>query len=178
MSRSLFEDERTTLCGAMPDAVADTLAPLLHWRTCHVWDWLQGENDAPDHGWPTEAVADAYGGQGDHEVLVNSAARTGCVGCNLASQGFSLQRIVRLPQWAHLEPLRRLKPLYAELKLPKNRLRKDGSEKKSDGSMVKNPMRMGPLTLEARRWGLAQVLEIQAQARVSLIDWEEQRRIL
>lgn len=25
---------------ATPDAVADTLAPILHWRVCHVWDWL------------------------------------------------------------------------------------------------------------------------------------------
>ena len=25
---------------ATPEAIADTLAPLLHWRVCFVWDWL------------------------------------------------------------------------------------------------------------------------------------------
>ena len=25
---------------ATPDHVADVLAPLLHWRVCHIWDWL------------------------------------------------------------------------------------------------------------------------------------------
>ena len=37
----------------------DTLAPILHWRLCHVWDWLRFE--APMYGFPTEAVAIAYG---------------------------------------------------------------------------------------------------------------------
>lgn len=29
---------------ATPEAVADTLAPLLHWRVCHVFDWLYEED--------------------------------------------------------------------------------------------------------------------------------------
>ena len=43
-----------------PAAIADTLAPLLHWRVCHVWDWLSVF--APGEGFPTLAVADTYGG--------------------------------------------------------------------------------------------------------------------
>lgn len=173
-----------------PRDAADTLAPILHWRTCHVWDWLTDANqDVPDHGWTdlTANVAEAYGGTGDHERLINEAARTGCVGCNLASQDFSLQRLIRNPQWAYLEPLRRLKPLYAELKKPERRLRKDGTERRADGTLVSNPMRLGPLTMEARRWGLAQVLAIQdevnAVARAtgrpeySLVSPEEEARI-
>ena len=171
-----------------PADAADTLAPVLHWRTCHVWDWLQIEGEAPEHGYPTEAVADAYGGSGDHELLIEAAARTGCVGCNLASQDFSLQRILRQEDWKYLAPLSRLKPLYAELKKPINRLRKDGTETRKDGSLVSNPCRMGPLTMEARRIGLNEVLAIQNEINTaaralgrptySLISEEEQARIL
>jgi DNA sulfur modification protein DndC len=59
---------------ATPDAVADTLAPLLHWRVCHVWAWLTAH--APDLGFPTLPIAVAYGGSEAEEVN----ARTGCIG--------------------------------------------------------------------------------------------------
>lgn len=78
----------------------------------------------------------------------------------------------------HLRPLFELRQLYAELKKPHNRLRKDGFETRRDGSLVSNPCRMGPLTLEARRMGLARVLDIQSRARVDLINAEEEARIL
>src|SRR6267142_3511285 len=63
-----------------PEAVADTLAPILHWRVCNVWAWLTAH--APGLGFPTTAVAVAYGG--DEAAEIN--ARTGCMGCPLASQ--------------------------------------------------------------------------------------------
>lgn len=163
-----------------PAAIADTLAPLLHWRVCHVWDWLSVF--APGEGFPTLAVADTYGGDEAQEVN----ARTGCVGCNLASKDSALDRILRLPQWAYLEPFKRLRPLYAELTKPQYRLRK-GMETKADGSLVLNPGRLGPLTMDARRMGLRAVLQIQddinegarAQGRpeVSLINDQEFDRI-
>lgn len=163
-----------------PTALADTLAPLLHWRVCHVWDWLS--YDAPGYGFPTEAVADAYGGNEAEEIN----ARTGCVGCNLASRDTALERIIGNPKFAYLSPLLKLRPLYAELKRPQNRLRKDGSERRKDGVLAANPMRMGPLTFEAREFGLAQVLAIQdevndrrdANPLYSLINDEEHQRIL
>lgn len=173
-----------------PAEAADTLAPLLHWRTCHVWEWLtDGGADVPDHGWFEEgsAVAQVYGGSGDHERAVEEAARTGCVGCNLASKDFSLARLMRQQRWSYLVPLARLKPLYAALEEPQHRLRKDGSEKRADGSMVSNPCRLGPLTFDARLWGLQEVLAIQAQVNAGaraqgapdyvLIDAEEEARI-
>lgn len=163
-----------------PTAIADTLAPLLHWRVCHVWDWLSVF--APGEGFPTLTVADAYGGDEAQEIN----ARTGCVGCNLASRDTALDRILRLPQWAYLDPFKRLKPLYAELTKSQHRLRK-GMEVKADGELVKNPGRLGPLTMDARRLGLRTVLRIQddinARARiedkpeVSLINDEEFDRI-
>lgn len=166
---------------ATPSAVADTLAPVLHWRVCHVWKWLR--DYAPSFGFPTRAVADAYGGDEAEEVN----ARTGCVGCNLAARDVALESVVKVPRWSHLSPLLELRPLYAELKKPHNRLRKDGSERRKDGSLVSNPMRLGPLTFEARRFGLAKVLDIQDRvnrnrpkddAQYLLIDAYEKDRIL
>lgn len=164
-----------------PESVADTLAPILHWRVCHVWDWLTFE--APTLNFLTQHIADAYGGEEAEEIN----ARTGCVGCNLASRDVALDRVLRRPEWSYLQPLKRLRPLYAELKKPGRRLRKDGTERRKDGVLVANPNRLGPLTFEARRWGLAQVQEIQNEINdvaidrerpvMSLIDIEELNRI-
>jgi len=161
--------------------VADTLAPLLHWRVCHVWDWLMF--NAPALGFPTSTIALAYGGEEAQEIN----ARTGCVGCNLASRDVALDQILKLDDWQYLRPFKRLKPLYAELKLARNRLRKDGTERRKDGTMVKNPMRLGPLTFDARHYGLEQILSIQSEINafadgtrrpfVSLINTEEKERI-
>jgi DNA sulfur modification protein DndC len=168
---------------ATPEAVADTLAPILHWRVCLVWKWLR-DYATEWCGFPTGAIADAYGGDEAEEIN----ARTGCVGCNLASRDTALESILKNPNWQYLSPLLRLRPLYAELKKPHNRLRKDGSEKRKDGTLVANPMRMGPLTMEARRWGLRQVLDIEydvnfdailfKRPQISLINPEEKVRIL
>jgi DNA sulfur modification protein DndC len=155
--------------------VADTLAPLLHWRLCHVWDWLTGlVPDGYEHGLSTRFIAAVYGQDEDLETH----ARTGCVGCNLASRDFALEAIIKRPQWRQFAPLTELRPLYAELKKPHNRLRKDGSETRKDGSLVSNPCRMGPLTFKARRWGLYRVKDIQQRAGVDLINAEEEERIL
>lgn len=154
-----------------PESVADTLAPILHWRVCLVWKWLR--DYAPGLGYPTQLIAESYGGDEAEEVN----ARTGCVGCNLASRDVALETIVKNPKWSHLSPLFRLREVYAELKKPKNRLRKDGSERRADGTLSSNPNRMGPLTLDARRWGLDQILQIQSEARVDLINAEEQQAI-
>lgn len=164
-----------------PESVADVLAPLLHWRVCHVWDWLMLH--APSYDFSTQMVAEAYGGDEAEEIN----ARTGCVGCNLASKDVALDAILNLPQWAYLVPYKRLKPLYQELIKPQYRLRKNG-ERNQDGRLSANPMRMGPYTMKARREGLAEVLDIQeeintaafAQGRplVDLLNNEEHARIL
>jgi DNA sulfur modification protein DndC len=160
---------------ATPEAVADTLAPLLHWRLCHVWDWLTGlVPEGYDHGFSTKLIAAVYG----QDENLETHARTGCVGCNLASRDFALEEAIKRPQWAGFSPLMELRGLYAELKKPANRLRKDGSETRKDGSLVANPCRMGPLTFEARRWGLAQVKSIQARAGVDLINADEEAKIV
>lgn len=149
------------------EAVADTLAPLLHWRLCHVYDWLYFEISR--HGYPqVEEIADVYG---DGDV------RTGCIACNLASRDEALRRLARTEKWRRLEALLELKPLYAELKMAKWRLRKETPEVNADGSYAKNGQRMGPLTFEGRAYGLDQVLNIQYRAGVDLINAEEEARI-
>ncbi|MFC3602278.1 phosphoadenosine phosphosulfate reductase family protein [Deinococcus soli (ex Cha et al. 2016)] len=138
----------------------DKLAPLLHWRVCNVWDWLTGQEYGVQHGYPTQFVAESYGG--DEAAEIN--ARTGCVACPLASRDTALETVVQLPQWQHLTPLLRLRDMWREMREPQYRHRKRG-ERKKDGSLLSKGDRMGPLTLDARRLFLARVLAIQAQVQ-------------
>nr|WP_319566229.1 phosphoadenosine phosphosulfate reductase family protein [uncultured Rhodoferax sp.] len=161
-----------------------TLAPLLHWRVCHVWEWLKHWAPGDQYGdWSTAAIADAYGGDEAEEIN----ARTGCIGCPLAQEDTALNTILKNDRWTYLEPLKGIRPLWRELREPKNRLKKAGVERLKDGSIAKNPQRMGPLTFEARLMGLERILHIQheinvaasAQKRpeISLINAEEEARI-
>jgi DNA sulfur modification protein DndC len=154
-----------------------TLAPLLHWRVCHIWEWLRHWAPLEQYGgWPTEIIADAYGGNEAEEIN----ARTGCVGCPLAQEEKALDSIIAMPRWGHLTPLHELKPLYRWLREPAQRLRKSGIERLKDGSIGKNPQRMGPLTLEARLTALDNILDIQRRvgdSRFCLLDAEEEVRI-
>lgn len=161
-----------------------TLAPLLHWRVCHVWEWLRHWAPQVEFGdWSTAMIAQAYGGDEAEEIN----ARTGCIGCPLASEEKALENVLAMPAWAYLAPLRGLKLLWRELREPQHRLKKAGLERLKDGSIAKNPQRMGPLTFEARLMGLERVLGIQADCNaaalaagrptISLINAEEEARI-
>lgn len=142
----------------LPEALCDTLAPLLHWRVCHVWEWLKHWAPTAEFGdWTTELLAEAYGGDEAEE----SQARTGCVGCPLATQDTALDSLLRRPSWAYLAPLRELRPIYREMRSPIVRLRKAGRELRKDGTAASNPQRMGPLTVEARRGFLARIIDLQ-----------------
>lgn len=163
-----------------PASVADTLAPLLHWRVCHVWDHLTF--NAPAHGFDTQLVAEVYGGDEAQELN----ARTGCIGCPLAERDTALDYLLSLAQWAYLAPLKRLRPLYRELREFKHRKQKHG-ERNKGGELSKNPNRKGPLTLAAREWALGIVLGVQAEINaaaaelgrppIDLINAEEEARI-
>lgn len=149
-----------------PESTADTLAPLLHWRVCHVYDWLY--YDPLGHGYAVPGVADVYG---EDEV------RTGCVGCPLASRDVALERVIHKSEWSHLTPLLELKPLWRELKKPQWRKRKTQPERRKDGEYSRNVQRMGPLTMEGREYGLEHVLDIQGRAGVELVNRDEEARI-
>lgn len=151
---------------APPESVADTLAPLMHWRLCHVYDWLYF--DYQMHNYDATTIALIYG---EDEV------RTGCIACNLASRDVALERLIKQPGYAHYAALLELKTLYRDLKRPENRLRKSEPEMRQDGKYSKNAQRLGPLTFEARAYGLERVLDIQNRAGVDLINAEENSRI-
>ncbi|RVU15231.1 phosphoadenosine phosphosulfate reductase [Methylobacterium oryzihabitans] len=166
-----------------------TLAPLLHWRVCHVWDWLRLYAPAPQYGgWSTALLADAYGGDEAEEL----AARTGCMCCPLASADTALDRIVRHPSWFYLAPIKRLRAIYVRLRRPENRLRKPGGEtrqgkRKGERVLVKNQQRLGPITHPARLAALADILAIQAEVNaeadrlgrphMDILNAEEEGRI-
>lgn len=161
-----------------------TLAPILHWGVCTVWDWLKVYAPHPDYGgWPTAILAEAYGG----DDATEKAARTGCIKCPLASADTALDYIMTLPAWDHLTPLDRIRPLHEWLREPAQRLRKAGAERLKSGEIAKNPQRMGPLTFEARLGGLRIVLDVQAEISaagerlgrpgIDLINVEEEARI-
>ena len=195
LGESAARDARITLscsrdgaeCGqgwfqeSTPESTADTLAPILHWRVCHVWDWLTVF--APSYGFPTEEIGWAYGGDEKEEIN----ARTGCVGCNLASRDSALEYLCRQTAWQYLTPLLQLKPLYRELTNHSYRLRKSGVETLKDGSIGANPQRVGPLTMEARAYGLDTVLKIQHEVnasadlfyrpKIDILNLEEEARI-
>jgi len=149
-----------------PESIADTLAPLVHWRLCHVYDWIYFHQDR--HGFDLSAIATVYG-EGD--------IRTGCIGCNLVDHDTALRRLIRKPLWLHLRPLLEIKSLYRELIKPKYRKRKALPEKRKDGQWSVNVQRMGPLTMEARAFGLATIQDIQYRAAVDLINNREEARI-
>ncbi|HEY0914528.1 MAG TPA: phosphoadenosine phosphosulfate reductase family protein [Solimonas sp.] len=161
-----------------------TLAPILHWRVCLVWDWLRIYAPMARYGgWYTAPIADAYGGDEAEELN----ARTGCIGCPLAEKETALDAVLLTPEWAYLEPLRRLKPIYRWLRRPENRLRKEGLEPLKNGGFASNPQRLGPITFEARLQALDQILANQAEVNAAaqaqgrplldLLDATEEARI-
>lgn len=139
----------------MTDDRTDTVAPILHWRVCKIWDFLHF--DAPTLGFPSASmVSQAYGG--DERLEEN--ARTGCVGCPIVARDLALEGVIALPEWAYLASLTSMKSLFKEWREHHNRLQKPGFEVHKKGIEYTN--RKGPLTLEARRKGLADVLAIQS----------------
>ena len=164
-----------------------TLAPLLHWRVCHIWDWLTFYAPSAEYGgWETRPIADAYGLDEDGSAAEINA-RTGCVGCPLAQKDAALDAVIANPRWNYLAALKGLRPIYRELRTPARRLKKTGFA--DDGSLAggKNKQRMGPLTFEARLDALDRILAIQSACNeaaallgrplVDMLDAEEEARI-
>lgn len=169
---------------ALPKALCDTLAPLLHWRVCHVWAWLRHFAPSAQFGdWSTQLLAEAYGGDEAEE----SKARTGCVSCPVAAEDHALANLARMPAWAYLAPLTQLRPLWMELNHSHHRLRMPYGERRKDGSLAAKQGRMGPLKLTSREWALSEVLRIQAEVntladqgrrpRIDILNAEEESRI-
>jgi DNA sulfur modification protein DndC len=138
---------------------ADKLAPIVHFRVCSVWDWLRVFAPSKKYGgWKTQLLAVAYGGEEAEEIN----ARTGCNGCPLTDKDTAIDGVLAtVPEWGYLQPLKELRPVYRQLRLPNMRLRKTEPERNADGQLARNQNRMGPLTMDARAWALDQLLSIQ-----------------
>ena len=169
----------------LPGELCNTLAPILHWRVCHVWEWLRTWSIKEEFGgWEqTDIIADAYGGDEAEEIN----ARTGCIGCPVASRDTALDAILRQAPWAYLSPLKELRPLYEELySVPAYRKRQPKGERLKSGRLIGKQCRLGPLTMAARAMGLERVLAIQAavnagavhgRPRIDILNAEEEARI-
>lgn len=179
----------------LKDHITSTLAPIVHWRLCMVWDWLKifapskrtdlidGYPGLSGGGWDTSILADAYGGDNAEEIN----ARTGCMGCPLASKDLALMTVCKMPQWNYLLPLLELKQLYRDMKKPIHRIRKPGGDLTKAGKIQKNQQRMGPLTLKSRLYFLEKFLDIQKRVNnlaielgrptIDFLNSEEEARI-
>lgn len=142
--------------------IADKLAPILHWRVCLIWDWLTyyARTDAYG-GFETRMLAEAYG-QNEEGSAEEKNARTGCVCCPLASKDTALLEVIKNPEWAYIAPLLGLRIIYRQMREPQYRLRMATGETRQDGTLSANQNRMGPLTIEARRYFAGEILKIQA----------------
>lgn len=139
-------------------AITNTLAPLVHWRVCHVWEWLRHWAPQARYGdWDTAILAEAYGGDEAEEIN----ARTGCICCPLASTDRALDAIIAMPRWKYIAPLKELRHIYAEMRSPIHRLRQSGDQRLANGDIPSNPNRMGPLTIEARQMFFHRIIDIQ-----------------
>lgn len=127
----------------------DLLAPLLNWRTCHIFDWLAGlaREYGIDHGLPTGKVAKIYGMQD---------IRTGCNGCPVASRDYALEYAINNVEGCQsLKPLLRLRELWEIY-----RTRRDFRHH-NDGTGPVRAKDLGPLTIPARQFGYKFLAEIQ-----------------
>lgn len=125
-------------------------APMIDWRTCKVWDFLNFWAKAD--GWPVEQLAKTYG---------TGATRFGCWTCTLVNEDKALMQVTQLDEWQHLKPLADFRTtLLEEAQLTKNRLhRADGAK--------------GKLTLSFRKQLLNELLELQEKIGRTLITKQE-----
>lgn len=135
-----------------------SLAPIDTWRLCHVEDWLTFYSK--QYGFGNNELCVVYGFDQDEQTAATTGMRTGCMACPLVEEDRALNYIATHAEWGYLAPIKRLKILYRELIHPRHRLRMDG-ERNADGQLSANHNRMGPLTMEARRFGVRAVLSIQ-----------------
>jgi len=125
-------------------------APIVHWRTCKVWDFLTFV--APELGWPTLGLFQLYGAQN---------LRFGCWTCTLVKRDKTMRELVSRPEMSHLKSLSEYRNLVDRVGRDKARriLRPDGKP--------------GPMDLQTRKYLLAELLKLQRQSGRVLISVEE-----
>ena len=98
----------------------DGLAPVAHWRTCQVWDYLIMA--AIEWGWPFKTLIKLYGDDG-------VATRFGCWMCTLVKEDKALKSVASHPEWANLITLNTMRQgLLEDGRKEENRIRKPNGE--------------------------------------------------
>lgn len=132
----------------------NAVAPIAHWKTCQIWDFLTLW--APSWDWPTQKLADLYG---------NEPVRFGCWTCTLVDRDRALDAVVQDPEWVHLTALGKFREfLKQKTANPQARIRRP------DG-------RLGKLTLKTRAELLDALRDLEQRTGLSLIAHEEVQRI-
>lgn len=168
------------------------LAPLLHWRACHIWEWnFRWAPEEEFGGWSSRLVAEVYGvdnpDQKDDLEAIDAKARTGCMSCFCVEDDLATKRVVRRPEWAHLAPVLELKERWRRLRRHDVRLRQPKGETTGRGALAAKQHRVGPVIMAARLEALDHVLDVQrrvneAAARLGrpgldILNAEEEARI-
>lgn len=143
-----------------------SLAPILGWRACYVWEWLRGWAPQEEYlGWSTAFVSQVYGAETidekDSLEEIDPRARTGCMSCFVVVDDLATERVVKLPAWSHLAPVLELKERWRRMRQHDVRLRQPGGELRKDGKKVTKQYRVGPNTFAARLEALGHILDVQ-----------------
>lgn len=127
------------------------LAPIVDWRECDVWDFLNFY--APSLGYPT--------GHLETSVYNGRETRFGCWMCTVVRQDKAMEKITALPQWAYLKPLLDFRQYVKEI------------TSQFDSRVSRSNGMPGRLTLEIRKSLLENLLTLQKQMSMPLISPEE-----
>jgi DNA sulfur modification protein DndC len=160
-------------CG-IPEPGEGRYSPILHWQTCHVFDWLDGLVNKEivalmsDVFAVTKRLVEVYGVQRaatlfDYEEVV-STARFGCIGCPAIGAEASPPRSV-VRRNGEGSSLNELYAVWYEARKPENRL----VWVNGNGKAV-----MGPIKLEVRKRLFERIMDIQRRAGVVLIIPEDE----
>ncbi len=127
------------------------LAPIAHWRTCKVWDFLMMADGL--WGWPFKSLSRMYGD--------SPATRFGCWMCTLVKEDKALKAVTANAEWAHLTDLHTIRQkLLDEGRQDKNRI------KQPNGAL-------GRTSISFRREMLDDLIGLEKQLSTTLISAEE-----
>lgn len=160
-------------CG-LPAISDNTYGPILHWTTCHVWDWLYGSvpreitSIMKDTLAITRKLHDIYDVRVDRDVFdwadpVVTSARFGCIGCPaIASDREAPESSVK--RHGSDSPLNEIYDVWFEARRRDNRCVKNADGK--DGR--------GPIRMSVRKVLFERIMEIQRRAGVVLVTPEDE----
>jgi DNA sulfur modification protein DndC len=130
------------------------LAPIVHWKTCQVWDFLALM--ASSWGWPTHMVAELYG---------DAPIRFGCWVCTLIDRDQALDAVTEKSEWEYLSALASFKQKTLDATAdPEARVTRPNGVP-------------GKFKIATKKKLLRELEELQERIGLELISPDEERRI-